>query len=182
MLCVEPLSRCPALKPTVCTWLLSEWPTWYGEGGPGDLAGDVEAFARSDESLPVGFVVFKGHEPVGFGTLKPASIPSHGHLSPWAATGFVLPRHRSQGVGAFMLQAMVAHARNMGYPQVYCGTSTAASLLQRAGWHHLEQVTHAGKPLDIFRSGAGLGMGSRPSGPAEGVESGPRPDGHRAIP
>ncbi len=153
MLTVEPLSRCPALKATVSAWLLSEWPSWYGQDGPGDLVGDVDAFAQSENSLPVGFVVFKEHEPVGFGTLKQESIPSHKHLSPWAATGFVLPQYRSQGIGAFMLQAIVAYASLLGYQQVYCGTSTATSLLQRAGWRRLEQINHAGKPLGIFGSG-----------------------------
>jgi GNAT superfamily N-acetyltransferase len=152
-LSVQPLSQVPELKPTVSAWLLSEWPTWYGEGAPGDLVGDVEAFARSPSSLPVGFVVFMNEEPVGFGTLKQESIPSHTHLSPWAATGFVLPHHRGQGVGAFLLQALVANARAMGFRHVYSGTSTAVSLLQRAGWEEVEQVVHAGRPLTIFRSG-----------------------------
>jgi GNAT superfamily N-acetyltransferase len=153
MLTVEPLSRFPALKPTIRAWLLAEWPGWYGQGGSGDLTADVEAFARSDASLPVGFVVFDDDEPLGFGTLKQESIPSHQHLWPWAATGYVLPQHRRQGVGAFMLQAIVAHARAMGYAHVYCGTRTAASLMQRAGWLHVDEVVHAGEPLGIFRSG-----------------------------
>ncbi|MBK8528007.1 MAG: GNAT family N-acetyltransferase [Rubrivivax sp.] len=153
MLTVEPLSRCPAMRAMVSAWLLSEWPSWYGQDGPGDLVGDVDAFARSEKSLPVGFVVFRTCEPVGFGTLKQESIPSHKHLSPWAATGFVLPQYRSQGIGAFMLQAIVAHARLIGYQQVYCGTSTATSLLLRAGWQRLERIVHAGKPLELFGSG-----------------------------
>jgi GNAT superfamily N-acetyltransferase len=154
MFTVEPLSRVPALKSMVSAWLLSEWPDWYGEGGPGNLASDVEAFSQSEASLPVGLVVFRGNEPVGFGTLKQESIPSHKRLSPWAATGFVPPQYRGQGIGAFLLQALVAHASSMGYAHVYCGTSTATSLLQRAGWSLLEQVDHAGKPLGIYCSGA----------------------------
>ena len=154
MLAVEPLSRVPALKPTVAGWLAAEWPGWYGAEGPGDLSGDLEAFSRSEAALPVGLIVFLDTEPVGFGTLKQESIPTHTHLSPWAATGFVLPQHRGRGVGAFLLRSIVSQARSMGYSQVYCGTSTAESLLQRAGWQFVEQVCHAGKPLGIYRSGA----------------------------
>lgn len=154
MLAVRPLSRFPELKPTVARWLLAEWPHWYGEGGPGNLASDVEAFARSEACLPVGFVVFLSEEPVGFGALKQESIPGHEHLSPWAASGFVLPHCRRKGIGVQLLQAIVVHAQAQGVPCVYCGTSTAASLLQRAGWHLLEHTSHAGKPLSIFRSGA----------------------------
>ena len=154
MLAVQPLSRAPELKPTVAGWLLAEWPHWYGEGGPGNLASDVEAFARSEASLPVGFVAFLREEPVGFGALKQESIPGHKHLPPWAACGFVLPNFRRKGIGLQVLQAMVVHAKAQGVQCVCCGTSTAASLLQRAGWHLLEHTSHAGKPLSIFRSGA----------------------------
>ena len=154
MLSVQILSSAPALKPAISAWLLAEWPSWYGSGAVGNLAGDVESFARSGSALPVGFVVFRNERPVGFGTLKAESIPSHKHLSPWAATGYVIPQLRGQGIGEFMLRAIVAHAQTMGLPHVYCGTSTAISLLQRAGWQEFDTITHAGKPLSIFRSGA----------------------------
>ena len=153
MLSVALLFRIPILKPTVRDWLLSEWPDWYGNGGPGDLSADIEGFARSDTELPVGFVVFQDKVPIGFGSLKSDFIPSHRHLSPWASSGFVLPAFRRKGVGEFMLQHMVSHAQAMGFPFVYCGTSTSASLLRRAGWQCLETVIHAGKPLEVYRSG-----------------------------
>ncbi len=154
MLSVRPLSQQPTLKLLVSSWLLSEWPAWYGQGGEGNLEGDVAAFAASEHQLPVGLVAFLGKSPVGFGSLKQESIKSHPHLFPWAASGYVLPVHRGQGIGAFLLRSLEAHAKSLGYAQVYCGTSTATSLLKRAGWHSIEQVQHAGKPLTIFRSAA----------------------------
>jgi GNAT superfamily N-acetyltransferase len=152
MLSVRPLSQQPALKPLVRSWLLTEWPAWYGAGGEGNLEGDVEAFAASEHQLPVGLVAFLGESPVGFGSLKQESIKSHPHLFPWAASGYVLPVHRGQGVGAFLLRSLRAHAKSLGHAQVYCGTSTATRLLVRAGWHAVEQIQLAGNPLTIFRS------------------------------
>jgi GNAT superfamily N-acetyltransferase len=154
MLAVVPLSQVAALRALVSEWLACEWPGWYGNGGPGDLPGDIEAFSRSYSVLPVGLVVFKATQPVGFGALKQQSIPTHTHLSPWAATGFVLPQYRGHGIGAFLLRAIVDHARVMGFSRIYCGTSTAQSLLDRAGWQLIERVQHAGKPLGIYQSGA----------------------------
>ena len=142
----------PALQGEVSAWLLSEWPDWYGDTGPGDLAGDVAAFARSESLLPVGFVVFEADRAVGFAALKQTSIPGQEHLSPWAAAAFVVPAHRGRGIGAFLLRALVEHAKAIGFDPVYCGTSTAVSLLQREGWHPVEQVVLAGTPLSIFRS------------------------------
>ena len=154
MLSAQPLPRVPRLKPVVSAWLLSEWPSWYAEDGAGDLLADVNAFATSELELPVGFVVFDDDEPVGFGALKQVSISTHTHLAPWAAAGYVVPARRGRGVGAFLLQAIVAHAKVIGYGNVYCGTSTAITLMNRAGWQQIEHITYAGKPLIIFRSGA----------------------------
>ena len=134
MFTTQPLSRIPALKPQVSAWLLSEWPDWYGPDGPGDLSGDVEAFARSDSALPVGLIICRDGEPIGFGALKRESIPSHAHLTPWAAAGYVVPSCRGQGAGAFRLRALEERAAILGFPRVHCGTSTAVTLLRRAGW------------------------------------------------
>ena len=99
-------------------------------------------------------VVFEGQVPIGAGALKAQSIPSHSHLSPWAAAGYVLPPHRGRGVGAVLLQGLVAKAQALGYIHVYCGTSTAENLLTRSGWLPLETTSLEGKLLTVFRSAA----------------------------
>lgn len=154
MITVELLCHRHDLKRLVSSWLLTEWPEWYGSSGPGDLSRDIEAFSASPSALPVGLVVFSEDEPVGFGALKQDSIPTHLHLTPWAAAGFVLPAYRRHGIGAALLRALVSHAASLGYPAVYCGTSTASTLLERSGWHLLEVVIHEDKPLGIYRSAA----------------------------
>ena len=151
---VAPLEHHRDLMPLVAEWFVSEWPSWYGPGGPGDVAQDLDAFAASDAALPVGMLIFENRMPVGAGVLKAHSIPSHAHLSPWAAAGYVLPSCRGRGLGALLLQALVARAQALGFERVYCGTSTAERLLSRAGWQPLEVIEHAGKPLTIFQSAA----------------------------
>ena len=139
---------------TVEGWLVTEWPSWYGSGGRGDVEKDVNAFAKSETDLPIGMVVQEGDQPVGVGALKTESISTHLHLGPWAAAGYVLPSHRGRGIGAFLLQALVARAKTLGFPHVYCGTSTSNSLLERSGWHLMEAVELQGKPLGVYRSAA----------------------------
>src|SRR5688572_9185546 len=113
---IEPLARHRHLVPLVAHWFVQEWPGWYGPGGRGDAAADVAAFARSETELPVGVVAFAGGEPVGAGALKPDSIPSHTHLAPWAAAGFVLPHFRGRGVGAQLLAGITQRAAQLGFP------------------------------------------------------------------
>ncbi|MCF8167501.1 MAG: GNAT family N-acetyltransferase [Rhodoferax sp.] len=151
-LTTAPLSRHRALVPVVAQWFVAEWPAWYGVGGPGNIADDLNQFAQSEHQLPLGLVAFENEVPVGAAALKSESIPSHAHLGPWAAAGYVLPQCRGRGIGAVLLHGLVVKARELGYAHIYCGTSTSESLLVRAGWQWLEHTSMQGKPLAIFRA------------------------------
>ena len=83
--------------------------------------------------------------------LKAESIASHRHLSPWAAAGLVRPSDRGQGIGTHLLAALEQEARNLGFRHIYCGTSTAESLLQRCAWQLIERIIHEGQGLALYR-------------------------------
>jgi len=149
---VAPMAEHRALLPLVAEWFVSEWPNWYGPGGPGDVSADLTAFAASQTVLPVGVIAFLEGRPVGAGALKAESIASHKHLSPWAVAGYVAPEFRGQGIGAALLASLVAQGRLIGYEAIYCGTSTAQRLLMRCGWQAVESTVVEGRPLTVFRS------------------------------
>lgn len=151
---VAPMAEHRSLLPLVAEWFVSEWPGWYGPDGPGDVWADLTAFAASDSVLPVGVIAFVEGRPVGAGALKAESIPSHKHLSPWAAAGYVVPTCRGRGVGAALLAGLAAKGRSMGYEAIYCGTSTAQRLLMRCGWQAIASTVVDGKHLVVFRSAA----------------------------
>ncbi len=136
---VAALARHPEQLPLLARWMVEEWPQWYGAGGRGDAAVDLHAFAASESALPVGMAA-----------LKSQSLPSHSHLSPWAAAGLVVPARRAQGIGARLLDALVDRAHGLGHAQLFCATATAASLLRRGGWLLREAVTFEGQALQVF--------------------------------
>ena len=147
---VAALARHPEQLPLLARWMVEEWPQWYGAGGRGDAAVDLHAFAASESALPVGVIAFDGSVPVGMAALKSQSLPSHSHLSPWAAAGLVVPARRAQGIGARLLDALVDRAHGLGHAQIFCATATAASLLRRGGWLLREAVTFEGQALQVF--------------------------------
>jgi GNAT superfamily N-acetyltransferase len=153
---IAPLARHREHVARLASWFRQEWPAWYGPGGPGNAEADMRAFASSDSKLPVGLLALRDGEPVGVGALKPESLPTHRHLTPWAAAGFVLPAYRGQGVGAMLLAALVRHASDLGYATVYCGTASAINLLRRSGWCELERIEYEGEQLAIFRKTASV--------------------------
>ena len=137
------------LLPVVAAWFQSEWPDWYGAGGPGDVERDVHSYANEGR-LPVGVIAFCAGRPCGAAALKAESIPSHAHLAPWAAAGFVVPELRGRGIGALLLSALEAEAKALAYDRIYCGTATANSLLQRAQWRFIDAVQLHGKQVSIY--------------------------------
>jgi GNAT superfamily N-acetyltransferase len=147
---VERLFNHPSVLPTLVMWFKAEWPAWYGPDGKGSAEADLDAYANQG-SLPVGVVAFHRGAVCGAAALKANSIPSHTHLAPWAAAGFVQPSLRGQGIGAILLAALESEAKALGYTTIYCGTSTARSLLARARWRHLESVQLEGKEVGVYQ-------------------------------
>lgn len=146
---IEPLALHPQVAPILCKWFEVEWPSYYGPGGPGSAQRDIEAYANQG-SLPVGVIALKDGNVCGVAALKAQSIASHTYLTPWAAAGFVPPSLRGQGIGRLLLGALEEEARKLGFSRIYCGTSTAESLLLRCGWERIESVIHEGRSLGIY--------------------------------
>jgi GNAT superfamily N-acetyltransferase len=149
---VEPLASHPEALPELGRMFEAEWPSWYGVGGRGNASTDLLAFAGST-GLPFGFVALLDGAVCGAAALKAESIPSHRHLSPWAAAGVVKPSLRGHGIGSALLAALEERARSQGYPQIHCATSTAETLLRRRDYRLLERVTHEGQDLGVYQRG-----------------------------
>lgn len=146
---VEPLAAHPEVLPLLEAWFKQEWPSYYGSDGPGDARTDLQSFANLG-SLPVGVVALRNGKVCGVAALKAESIPSHRHLSPWAAAGLVEPALRGQGIGSKLLRGLEAQAHALGFRRIYCATNTGESLLQRCGWQLMERIVHEGEDLGIY--------------------------------
>ncbi|MGI9279531.1 MAG: GNAT family N-acetyltransferase [Endozoicomonas sp.] len=117
-----------------------EWPEHYGQDGAGSAVADINSYASID-TLPVGLIAYCGDRLYGHMALKPSSITSLPHLTPWAAAGYVIPEFRQQGVGAKLLIQIEKLAEELKFSRIYCGTSKAHGLLLRGGWD-IDQVIH----------------------------------------
>jgi predicted N-acetyltransferase YhbS len=146
---IERLAHHPDLLPLLAVWFQSEWPAYYGPNGAADAVTDLRAYSNCSV-VPVGLVAFRNNEVCGVAALKAQSIGSRPNLGPWAGAGFVPPQHRRQGIGGALLRSVESVAKELGFPRVYCATSTSASLLELNRWHLLERTTHEGEPVDIY--------------------------------
>jgi hypothetical protein len=135
----------------VAEWLRAEWPSWYGPGGSGNADTDVLEYAQ-DNQLPLGVLAFAAGAPCGFGALKRDTVPGFEGTAPWLGAGYVIPSLRGRGVCLGLVRALEAQAWRVGYKSVYCATSTAGSLMARAGWLLVGESSLGGKTVAVYRS------------------------------
>jgi GNAT superfamily N-acetyltransferase len=135
----------PELERLFC----AEWADHYGEGGPGNARADLIEYSRID-GLPTGIVALAGSKLCGMGALKPNSIDTHTHLTPWIGAGVVLTQFRQKGIGTKLVRELEDLARIRGYRKIFSATNTANRLLERIEWNLLEIIIHKGKPLSIY--------------------------------
>ena len=147
-LTIEPLALHPEAFPVLLSLYEAEWPEWYG-AGRGDATRDLQSFSNQG-SLPVGVVALRAGVVCGVAALKAESIPSRRHLTPWAAAALVNPALRGKGIGLQLLFALEGQAKALNFTRIYCGTTTADTLLQRANWRPIERIAHEGKALSIY--------------------------------
>lgn len=139
----------PEALPALEQLFQSEWSAYYGAAGPGNAREDLAAYSNRGQ-LPIGVVAFRGAEPCGVAALKADSISTHRHLTPWIGAGMVAPQFRRHGIGARLLSALEDVARELGFTEIYSGTSTANSLLSREGWQFMEVVQCDGEAVSIY--------------------------------
>jgi len=151
----------PDLIPALAAAYETEWPEWYGPGGPGEALADLRERAQAGV-IPLGLIAVEGDVLLGAAALAESSIESHLHLSPWLVALWTAPEHRRRGVGAAIINGCVAEARALGVERLYAATATAPRLFERCGWRFLEHGEDERHPASVFvisptgvRDGAG---------------------------
>ena len=146
---IDYLAKHPHCLPVLRGWFEHEWPRHYGPGGAGNAEADLAAYSRTDV-LPTAVVAFCDDVLCGVAALKPQSISSRPELGPWAGAGLVPAPYRRRGIGGELLAAVEKLAASLGFPRVYCGTSTSVGLLERRAWCLVERIDHDGAVVSIY--------------------------------
>ena len=69
----------------------------------------------------------------GTAALRPTSLTTHPHLTPWLAALLVAPEVRGEGVGNRLLAAIEGYARSLGFRELFVGTSVPDADERRGG-------------------------------------------------
>lgn len=133
------LSEARFALPILARWFEQEWAPWYGDGGQGDAWSDLSQCA-SDADIPKAFVALGvGNSVLGTVALKEDSLGHDLGFSPSLAALLVHKTARGKGVGSLLVGAVEDYARKLGFRRIYCTTDSAVKILERRGWHTVDQ-------------------------------------------
>ena len=107
--------------PLVAGWIHSEFWAEKDVFTPADLAELLRMATRPDE-IPLSLVALVSGQPVGTVNLIENDDEARPHLRPWLAALFVIPEHRSCGIGSALVRALQQQAKDMGIDVMYLGT------------------------------------------------------------
>ena len=144
------LADYPEAIPTLGQWFLTQWPEYYSERTPADIAQDFDAEANRS-GLPVRLVAFADGELAGAITLREQATWTLPEYYPGLGGLFVVERYRGRGVGTELVKAGMKVAQEQGYEKVYATTVTARGILERLGWKLVQAVLQGDEQLALYR-------------------------------
>lgn len=125
-----------------------------------DLAVIIAARAVTDQ-LPITLVALCDGVLVGTGSIKMAEPGTKEGLSPWLAGMYVKPSHRGAGIGAAIVRALEAKARQLGVDAMYLSVGGAEQFYKGLDWTVMERVDSYGVK-EVALMTKHLGKGSTP--------------------
>jgi GNAT superfamily N-acetyltransferase len=136
--------------PILTHWFRGQWPAYYAERTPADIAQDFYSEANRD-GLPVRLVAFTDGELAGTITLRARALQAMPDYQPGLGGLFIVERHRGRGIGTELVSAGMNVARDQGYEWVYAATVTANGILERLGWTVVHAVSHGDEQTTLYR-------------------------------
>lgn len=135
--------------PTLAQWFRVQWPDYYAQRPPREIAQDFYAEANWGD-LPVRLIAFAGGELAGTVALREQALHSRPEYHPGLGGLFVPAQYRRQGIGTALVEACMNVAQAQGYEMIFTATVTAQGILARLGWQQVQQVLHDGEQLMLY--------------------------------
>jgi GNAT superfamily N-acetyltransferase len=143
------LADYPDTVPTLAKWFRDQWPDYFADMTPEEMAQDFLADACRD-CLPSRLVAFASGELAGTIVLREQGHESLAAFQPELGGLYVVASHRGQGIGTELVQAGMKLARDQGFETVFATTVVAAGILEDLGWEFIKTVIYDDGPLALY--------------------------------
>jgi GNAT superfamily N-acetyltransferase len=137
---IEQLAEHPELLRTVAGWIYNEWWTAVDGANVGHVSDLLQTHLIRDQ-IPLTLVASLELGPVGTATLLAHDVDTDEwpELSPWLAAVYVMPEYRHRGIGAALVNAIVAQATVLGVGVLYLSTVGREEFYTRLGWQVVDR-------------------------------------------
>ncbi len=144
---VERLENAPEALPPVAAWIHQQFPHEFVGVPLADWTRDLwEAQGRSITT----FVALEDDRVVGTASLDANDLPVRLHLTPWLASVYVPPEHRSRGIASKLVACVEQEAMSRGVARLHLHTTDRESFYSDRGWMVLERLTAWGHPTVVM--------------------------------
>jgi GNAT superfamily N-acetyltransferase len=140
----------PETIPILTRWFRAQWPAYYAERSPAEVAQDFYSEANRNK-LPVRLVAFAEGTLAGTITLRELALRVMPEYHPGLGGLFVVASQRGRGIGSKLVSAGMDLAREQGYERIYTATVTASSILVRLGWKIVQAVSLDDEETVLYR-------------------------------
>ncbi len=149
MLTLSYLADEPHHIPALAAWHFAQW----GELNPAnDVATRIARFETHvhRSGVPTTFVACDDGELLGSASLVAHDLDIRPQLTPWLASVFVSPSHRSRGIGRLLVQRMMDEARDLGLPRLHLFTLDQEQFYASLGWTLIERAIYSGREIAVM--------------------------------
>ena len=132
---IEQLPSRADLLPVVAAWIYEEW--WQQvEGASVSTLTNLLRPHLTPDQIPMTLVALLSGQPVGTASLLAHDVGTDQwpQLSPWMAAVYVVPAHRRRGIGACLVNEIVARAKMIGNEVLYLVTTEREGFYAQLGW------------------------------------------------
>lgn len=149
-LCYDYLARHPACVPQLAAWHYAEWRHLYAGWTP-EIVAEELVVHRACAAIPTTLVALAGDEPVGsVSLLEEDGLPGYAHCSPWLASLYVDVPFRGRGIGARLVQRVMALARALDVPRLHLFTPGQEAFYTALGWRPFAPATAEGRAVTVM--------------------------------
>ncbi len=147
---IVPLIDRPEFIPLVAQWNWDEWGDLLPCASCAEFAASLRTEMRRD-GIPITFLALAADLPIGTVSVIPNDLATRPDLSPWLASLYVVPAHRSRGLGRRLAEHAVSAARSLDIGTLYLYTPGQAAFYRALGWEDLEAANFRGREITIMR-------------------------------
>ena len=134
---IESIAADPGVVDTLAVWHHRQWGELMAPWSLVDARTELTECVVAN-GFPATLVAYdESRQLAGSVSLVATDAPEFPEFSPWLASLYVAPLFRGRGLGTQLVDALVAHAQQLGFERLYLFTPGSPQIYRRSGWREI---------------------------------------------